>query len=591
MTDTTATDPARQPRTPDREHTSAHEHEHAPERVHAPDHEHTSAHEHDHAPDHDHDHVDHDVHAPGHDHVHAPGHHRDDGHHGHDGHDHDHDHGVSIWPEDPDHPLWERDQIVLTSVGVDIGSATSQLLFSRLTLRRLGRELSSAYAVVDKQIVHESAVVLTPYAEGLTIDGEALGTIVEEAFAAAGVSADDVDTGAVILTGEATRRHNARALADLFASRTGRFICATAGHGMEATLAAHGSGAVARSERGHARVLNIDMGGGTTKLSVAESGTVRSTAALHLGARLIVVDGDGRIVRLEPAGRRLAAALGHDWSLGDRTTPGELAALAELMADAVLAEVTALPGTGGSSERIHAGALSLAGLRLTDPLTEHGPYDAVLFSGGVAEYVHGRESRDFGDLGPFLGRALAARTGRLPGPVENGGRAIRATVLGASQYTVQVSGNTIHIGDPALLPLHNLRVVRPEVELGETVDADRVAEAITRHLARIDMEPEDPLVFGFRWTGLPSFPRLDAFVRGVRRGLGDRIAAGLPLCLLFEGDIARSVGALLLDQGVTVPVVSVDGISVTELDHVDIGAVLAKSGTVPVSLKSLVFSL
>ncbi|MFD3524249.1 ethanolamine ammonia-lyase reactivating factor EutA [Streptomyces sp. NPDC058653] len=496
-------------------------------------------------------------------------------------HDHDHDHGESVRPDDPDHPLWERDQITLTSVGVDIGSATTQLLFSRLTLRRQGRELSSAFAVVDKRVIHESAVALTPYAQGLRIDDGRLRDIVDRAYREAGISADEVDTGAVILTGEATRRRNARAIADLFASRTGRFICATAGHGMEATLAAHGSGAVARSERDHARVLNIDIGGGTTKLSVAESGTVRATAALHLGARLIVVDGSGRIVRLEPAGRRLAASLGLDWSLGDRAGPAELARLAALMADTVVAAVGSGPVALGE----------LDWLRLTEPLTEWGPYDAVLFSGGVAEYVYGREPREFGDAGALFGRALAERADRLPGPLEDGGRAIRATVLGASQYTVQVSGNTIHISDPGLLPLHNLRVVRPDVDLTGRIDPERIAAAIGAQLARGDVRPADSLVFGFRWGGLPSFPRLDAFVEGVRLGLGDRIAAGLPLCLLFEGDIAKSVGGILLDQGVTAPVVSVDGITVAELDYVDIGAVLPKSGTVPVSLKSMVFSL
>ncbi|MFF3753246.1 ethanolamine ammonia-lyase reactivating factor EutA [Streptomyces sp. NPDC002018] len=507
-------------------------------------------------------------------------------HHGHDhghgdGHGNGHDHATTVGADDPDHPLRERDQIVLTSVGIDIGSATSQLLFSRLTLRRPGRELSSAFVVVDRRIVHESAVALTPYSEGLRIDEERLRTIVDQAFQEAGILADEVDTGAVILTGEAARRENARAVADLFAARTGRFLCAAAGHGMEAALAAHGSGAVARSERGPARVLNIDIGGGTTKLSVAEAGAVRSTGALHLGARLVVVDGSGHVVRLEPAGRRLAASLGLDWSLGDRVRAAELAELAALMADTVIAAVNGAP----------APPVGLDWVQLTEPLPERGPYDAVLFSGGVAEYLYGRESREFGDLGALFGRALAERSDRLPGPVEDGGRAIRATVLGASQYTVRVSGNTIHISDPDLLPLHNLRVVRPEVELDGTVDPLRVAAAIGTCLAGAGVDPADALVLGFRWRGLPSFPRLDAFVEGVRRGLRDRIAAGLPLCLLFEGDIARTVGGILLDQGVTVPVISVDGIAVTELDFVDIGAVLPGSGTVPVSLKSMVFSL
>lgn len=504
--------------------------------------------------------------------------------HGHDhGHHHDHDdhhHGVSIWPDDPDHPLRAQDEIVLTSVGIDVGTATSQVLLSRLTLRRRGRELSSAFAVVDKALVHASAVVLTPYAEGHHIDERRLRAVVDQAFADAGIAPDDVDTGAVILTGETTRRRNARAIADMFATRSGRFVCATAGHHMEAVLAAHGSGAVARSERGPSRVLGIDVGGGTTKLSVSESGLVTATAALHVGARLVVVDDRGRIVRLEPAARRLAALTGHEWAVGEGIRPSELAELAATMADAIVAAVRGRLGPDGDR----------SWLQLTGPLTERGPYDAVVFSGGVAEYVYGRERRDFGDLGPLLARALVERADQLPGPVEECPGAIRATVLGASQHTVQVSGSTIHVGDRELLPLHNLRVVRPPVDLAGAIDPDQVAAAIHGHLAHAEVDPAEEAAFGFRWTGPPSFDRLEAFVEGVRRGVGDRLAAGTPLCLLFEGDVARTVGALLVEKGVTTPVISVDGIAVTELELVDIGALLPTSGTVPVALKSLVFA-
>jgi ethanolamine utilization protein EutA len=496
------------------------------------------------------------------------------------GHDHTHDHDE--WEgEDSQHPLWDVDHIELTSVGIDVGSATSQVLFSRLQLHRLGNQLSSRYVVVSREILYRSPVQLTPYAEGLRIDEERLREIVAAAFSEAGLTPQAVNTGAIILTGEATRRENARAIADVFATESGAFVCATAGHHMEATLAAYGSGAVKLGQDGTPRVLNVDIGGGTTKFAVVENGEVVQTAALHVGGRLAAVDADGRLIRLEPAGRDLAASAGFAWELGDVVPPGSMETVCEWMASLVLA---AANGTDSQD---------VVDLLLTEGIRggEKG-YDAVLFSGGVSEYLYGKEQESYGDLGPGLGRALARRASELPGPLQPATDGIRATVLGASQYTVQVSGNTIYISEPAVLPLQNLQVVYPKMTLGDTVDSAEVAEAIRRHVAKMEVDVLGDVAFAFHWEGSPSFPRLNALVRGIEAALADRIAAGLPLCLLFEGDIARTVGAMLKeDHGHAGPIISVDGVTVTDFEFIDVGAVLEKSHTVPISIKSLVFHL
>jgi ethanolamine utilization protein EutA len=509
-----------------------------------------------------------------HEHEHEHGHEHGHGH----GHEHGHDHD-DLWPDDPDHPLWERDQIVLNSVGIDVGSATSQLLFSRLTLRRMGRELSSAFAVVGKEILLESPVWLTPYAEGLTIDEERLRLLVDDAFHYADLKPDDIDTGAIILTGEAARRHNAQAIAELFAEYAGKFVCATAGHHLEARLAAYGSGAVGLSERG-ARILNVDIGGGTTKLTVVDEGALTWTGALHVGGRLVQFDDDCVVRRLEPAAERLAAHVGGRLAVGEVAPPDVLDRMAEAMADAVVAAVSG-----------HGLPPGLEWLRLTGPVPELGEFDAVVYSGGVSEYILGQESAEHGDLGPRLGAAFAALENSLPGPVQRTSRGIRATVLGASQFTVQISGNTIDVTEPDLLPMRNLRVVVPALELAEEVDADEVRDRIRDHVASADLVPGEEVAFGFRWSGVPSFDRLDAFVRGIRAGVAGRVLSGEPLVLLFQGDIARSVGGLLREQGYDGPLIVVDGIAVNDFDFVDLGAVLPKSGVVPVTMKSLVFSL
>jgi ethanolamine utilization protein EutA len=308
----------------------------------------------------------------------------------------EHGHDGPLPEEEEDHPLWKLDTITLTSVGIDVGTATSQILFSRLVLRRLGQELSSRFVVTERKTLYLSPIQFTPYtANRERIDDAALGRLVDAAYQEAGLTPEDVNTGAIILTGEAIRRENARAIADLFATKRGDFVCATAGHNFEAMLAAHGSGAVALSVEKNCRVLNIDIGGGTTKLAAAENGRVLGTAALHIGGRLMATDAEGRITILEPGGDALARQVGFSWNIGDRVGTEQIEQLADHMARTVLS----------MAQDDHTGP-EIQQLWVTPPLNTPKSYDAVVFSGGVGEYVYGQESESFGDLGAPLGRAL-----------------------------------------------------------------------------------------------------------------------------------------------------------------------------------------
>jgi len=166
-----------------------------------------------------------------------------------------------------------EDEIILVSVGVDIGSSTTHLVFSQLRLERL----DNRYIVSERRILHESDVLLTPYAENNSIDAKALGAFIEAQYAQAGVAKDTIDTGALILTGVAVRRSNARAIGELFAEQAGKFVSVSAGDALETTLAAFGSGAAALSIREAKRVMNIDIGGGTSKIAVIEAGATTLT--------------------------------------------------------------------------------------------------------------------------------------------------------------------------------------------------------------------------------------------------------------------------------------------------------------------------
>src|SRR5215468_7550240 len=232
--------------------------------------------------------------------------------------DHDHDH-FEFDDDGPleQNPIWLQDHVTLVSVGIDIGSAGTQVIFSRINLRRYGEDLTSRYYVVSRETLFQSPVALTPYSSDERIDDAALGDIIDQAYDSAGLHPDNIDTGVVILTGEALRRENAEAIAALLAEQRGDFVTATAGHHMESMLAAYGSGASKVSYDEGKRILNIDIGGGTTKLGIVENGDVIATAALHIGGRLQVMDATGRIVRLDPAGRFHARQAGLHWARGD----------------------------------------------------------------------------------------------------------------------------------------------------------------------------------------------------------------------------------------------------------------------------------
>jgi len=477
--------------------------------------------------------------------------------------------------------LETEDEIRLASVGVDIGSSTSHLVFSRLVLERL----DNRYVVSERKVIHESEVLLTPFienaADDMTIDAAALGVFIDRQYALARIDPKAIDTGALILTGVAVRRSNARAIGELFAAQAGRFVSVSAGDALEATLAAFGSGACARSIRESARVMNVDVGGGTTKIAVCEAGDVLEMTAADIGARIVSFDSEGRVKRIEEAGRRFAAEVGLVLQIGGKPDATRLNTLVERMADRLF-EIISKPALGADTAAL---------LRL-DPLRNGRKPDVVSFSGGVSEYIYGREDRGFGDLGPVFARAIRARAETWGPRIEPSDEGIRATVIGASQYTIQVSGSTIFVAPQSALPLRNVPVIAPTLPLdGQALDAERIAQAVHAALRRLDLhEGEKTVALCYRWTGSATFARLDGFCRGVAAGLAKVLERGSPLVLVGEGDVGGLIGIHCREETrVASPIVSIDGIVLKEFDFIDIGALLETSGAVPVVIKSLVF--
>jgi ethanolamine utilization protein EutA len=470
-----------------------------------------------------------------------------------------------------------EDEIRLTSVGVDIGSSTSHLAFSHLLLERL----DNRYVVSKREVFHESEVLLTPFADDTTIDAGALGRFIEAQYRQAGIEPSAIDTGALILTGVAVRRANARAIGELFAAQAGKFVAVSAGDALETALAAFGSGAAARSIRESARVMNVDVGGGTSKIAVCDAGEVAEATAIDIGARVVSFDAQGCVARIEEAGRRFAAEAALALRPGEAPDAAALERMTERMADRLF-EAMSRPALSAETAAL---------LRL-EPLRNARKPDVVTFSGGVSEYIYGRETRGFGDLGPGLARAIRARVAGWGPRFERPDQGIRATVIGASQYTIQVSGSTIFVSPHEALPLRNVPVIAPMLPLDEeSMDPAAIAAAIGHALRRLDLhDGERPVALCYRWKGSATFARLDAFCRGAAAGLARLLQRGHPLVLIGDGDVGGLIGIHCREE-LRMPgaIASVDGIALKEFDFVDIGALLEASGAVPVVIKSLVF--
>jgi ethanolamine utilization protein EutA len=489
----------------------------------------------------------------------------------------DEEQGGRIFFSSTGRSLVEEDEIVVLSVGVDIGSSTSHLIFSRIVLERL----DSRYVVSIRETFYQSDILLTPYSAAEEIDAQALGAFIARQYKYANVDPDEIDTGALILTGVAVRRRNARKIGELFARQAGKMVAVSAGDSLETVMAAYGSGAVARSIRDNATVMNVDVGGGTSKIAICRDGQVSDLTALDVGARLVCVDSQGQIVRVEEAGRRFGAELGLDLEIGRRLSPEGCRRLAALMADKLF------EAAAGRSPSLTRGGL----LRL-DPLAASTRIDQVTFSGGVAEYIYGREAESYGDLGAVLAQEIRARLPNLGARLESSNEGIRATVIGASQYTTQVSGSTIFVSPLEALPLRNIPVIAPALALeGEDIDATGVSNAIKAVLRRLDLVDADtPVALFVPWRGSATFQRLENFCRGAVSGLSAVLARGHPLVLAGDGDVGGLMGIHLREElGLANPIVSVDGLELKEFDYVDIGTMLPNSGAVSVVIKSLIF--
>ncbi|MBI4297761.1 MAG: ethanolamine ammonia-lyase reactivating factor EutA [Chloroflexi bacterium] len=473
------------------------------------------------------------------------------------------------------------EMFTLRSVGIDIGSSTTHLVFSSLTLRREGASLSARFRVTDREVLYRSPILLTPYLSETLIDADKVKEFIHSAYVEGGFSPYDIDTGAVVITGEALKKENAEPIVDFFAQESGRFCCASAGPNHEALLAAYGSGAVALSQDKKATVLSVDIGGGTAKLSIIQQGVVTQTAAVSVGSRLIAFDNSGIVTRIEEPAKRMVSRLGFSLGVGSRISLKEQNAFSDFMAEVLF-------------ELIRGGPLLLAQeFMITKPLMNHNldRIEHLMFSGGVSEYIYDHTKVSYGDLGPIFGQKIRARIDSslkrnfLLEPIEG----IRATVIGAGEYSLQASGATSYISSVDALPVFRLQVVRCSIDRDSSVK--RVGETLRQALAKFDLDSfTDGLAFAISLDNYLDYQYLRKVAEGLAAVVKQSGNQKAPLFLILEYDVAKALGGILKEElGLHQDVIAVDGIEVGDLDYIDIGRPLGITEVIPVTVKSLIF--
>jgi len=470
----------------------------------------------------------------------------------------------------------------LLSVGIDVGTTTTQFVFSRLTLEDTARPGQvPRIGITAKTVLYQSPIVFTPLADHETVDAAALTALARQQYAAAGLDPAQVETGAVIITGETAKKKNADEILKAMAGLAGEFVVTVAGPHLESLIAGRGAGAAQYSQQHFARVTNVDIGGGSANSALFHAGALAAAAAMNYGGRILEVGRTtGRVRHVAEPAQRILAALGLRIGPGDQPSLEQLRRFTDAMADLTL-------------ELIEGTASPLAQqLYLTPPAPISGRGSTLMLSGGIGHYYYNpipihslADALRHDDVGPLLAESLRRHPGLQAYTVVPPAETLRATVLGASTQTVTLSGSTIW-AEHALLPLRNVPVVRPRLE--PALHPTDVAQAIAEAVRRWDVDPAaDPFAVALELNQPLDYTLLLQLATGLSefaRGL----PAGRPLVAIIERDYAQALGQTVKAMAPDRPLLVIDQVGLAEGDYIDIGTPLMDGRVVPLSVKTLV---
>ncbi|MHA1719161.1 MAG: ethanolamine ammonia-lyase reactivating factor EutA [Promethearchaeota archaeon] len=474
----------------------------------------------------------------------------------------------------------------LVSVGIDIGSSTSHLIFSQLTFRKEVSffNMTNRFNLVDREIIHEGDIIFTPLIDSNTIDIEAIIQFCKEEYKKAGFTPEMVDTGAVIVTGETAKKQNAAEIVNRISSESGKFVSATAGPNFESLLGAMGSGIVKQSGKLHKTILNSDIGGGTSNMAICSNGNVISCSCINVGGRLLGIDENFKIWRIDSPSEFLMKELNMEYQIGDTILEEDARLLAREYAKAQL-EVMQGPATSKITK----------GLMMTDDLDFSSPIDYYSFSGGIGEFIYetNQNLTTYNDIGHYLAEEIKLLMDKEGLSLIEPENKIRATVIGAGAFSLSISGSTCYVDENIELPLNNIPVI-PVNLTQDNFSPEKVIEEINKTFSKYDMkEGEDLAALYFKSPIYPKEELLKIFAKSLEKALPNSITNQKQIILLFQSDLAKLLGLTIHKQtSITSNLICLDELTLEAGDWIDIGPSLHKppKEAFPVTIKSLVFN-
>lgn len=464
----------------------------------------------------------------------------------------------------------------MLSVGIDIGTTTTQVIFSKLVLQNSSNGfLVPDVKIANKEVLYRSNIYFTPLKSFDVIDGEKLKDIISGEYSKSGINPGKIDTGAVIITGETARKENAKVISEQLAGLAGDFVVCTAGPDLESVLAGWGAGAGDFSRKVTGTVINFDIGGGTTNAVVFSDGEVEAVFAADIGGRLIRTDSDGRIIYISERLSSVINKLGINLELGAKPDYRDLKKLVDRLADMFMEFLL--------EKEIESDTKEL--FILHD--FKGAKVDHIMFSGGVAEFIYSDEKlefteclRRFGDIGPLLGASIKNKFSCMEDKLVRPNETIRATVVGAGSHSTEISGSTITHTESAL-PMKNIPVIKVFEDGKE--DIGKLADKIA---VKKRMYEGQTTAIALKGKKSPSYKELKLMSQKVIEGIGE---GENPLIVILQNDFAKALGQTIQNMiNSNRPVICLDKIKVDAGDFIDIGRPIA--GVVPVIIKTLIYN-